>query len=294
MILKRLVIIWSVVASSLYSDVACSYPSFVESMATGKSLRELTGDSDTKRNYATLAKLCVKEIAFVEHGMEWKMLLVTHPKRPKGPFWFLPHDDEQSSFDAALYATLKYGGGFLAVEANERRDFLGQDPNRNFGDTPNNCSLQKAPSPRYSKVIFSIINSYKSSSLPYLALHNNKDGWSGNGGSGGISTLNSTPTSQSYPAFDDITAQTSGLKDEDSMVYIAGTNSSPNGSKVQQLNSIGLNVKYEVVNPSNNDCSLSNYMVLTKRTTNYYNIETEHGDTATQKNMIDRLMKVIR
>ncbi len=291
---KRLVTLLTLAIATLYGEATCKYPSFIEAMGTGKSLGELSGHMDVRRNYASLNKLCTKEISFVENGIEWKMLLVTHPSHPKGAFWFLPHDDENSAFDAALYATLKYGGGFLAVEANDQRFHMGQDPNRNFGDTPNNCKLQKAPAPKYSKTIFGIINTYKPSFMPYLALHNNKDGWTGNGGSGGISILNSTPSSQSYPAFDGIDAQTRGLKDEDSMVYIAGTASAPDKRKLSRLISLELNTKYEAVNRANNDCSLSNYIVLTKGSTNYYNIETEHGDTATQKAMIDRLMKIIR
>ena len=63
------------------------------------------------------------------------MLLVTNEEHPVGPFWFLPHDDENTAFDSAVYATKKYGGGFLAVMANNERYYKGQDPNRNFGDT---------------------------------------------------------------------------------------------------------------------------------------------------------------
>ncbi len=39
---------------------------------------------------------------------------------------------------------------------------------------------------------------------------------------------------------------------------------------------------------------MSNFVVLMKNSTNYYNVEVEHGDTKTQKEMIDRLMKIIK
>jgi hypothetical protein len=55
----------------------------------------------------------------------------------------------------------------------------------------------------------------------------------------------------------------------------------------------GMHVKYEIVNKNNNDCSMSNFIVLNKNS-NYYNIESEHGDIVAQKLMIDRLMKILK
>jgi hypothetical protein len=54
-----------------------------------------------------------------------------------------------------------------------------------------------------------------------------------------------------------------------------------------------MNVKYEIVSPANNDCSMSNYVVLGKHTSRYYNIEAQHGHTRVQKKMVDLLMKKI-
>ena len=278
-----------VVTVFLQAKPLCKRPKFIAPMVQKDSLKQLQNIPDIRRNYNSLKGLCVDQIAFRDGRHIWKMLLVTHPKAPRGPFWFLPHDNEQSAFSAALYATRKYGGGFLAVMSNDRRNFEGQDPNRNFGDTPaaaRNCSKQNEPAPLYGKVIFRIIDTYRAPSMPYLALHNNTNG-------GGISILKSSGSVHSYPAYRTI-INGHGLQDEDNLVYIAGKSKSPNRNKLKKLLKNGLNTRYETVNYANNDCSMSNYVVLKHHTDNYYNIEAEHGDIATQKKMIDILMKILR
>jgi len=286
---------FSLIATVTLSAQTCKRPAYINSLILTNSLKSLQKYPDIQRNYRDLEKLCVDQISFREGKYQWKMLLVTHPKHPKGPFWFLPHDDEQSAFDAAVYATRRYGGGFLAIMAGDKRYFAGQDPNRNFGDTlqtAQRCRGQHSPAPIYSKVIFSIIDTYRGRSLPYLALHNNKNGFGG--GQGTISILNSSTNTPAYPAHSEIYQGHGGLQDEDTLVYIAGMNKTPNHSKLNQLLKSGINTKYERVSPQRNDCSLSNFVVLSKRTTDYYNIETEHGDLKTQMRMIDILMKIIK
>ncbi len=276
----------------------CEMPNNITPLLQKTSLDTLKKESkDIKRNLNALKNLCLNQIVFKEGKYNWKMLLVTHPKHPKGPFWFLPHDDENTAFDAAVYATQKYGGGFLAVMADDKRYFFGQDPNRNFGDTiqtAKTCKQQKYPAPKYSRIIFTIIDTFRARGMPYLALHNNKDGWFGNGGHGGVSILKSSRVVQSYPATRNIGKKDGGLKDEDSLVYIAGFDKKPNQSKLHKLLKLGLNTKYEIIDKAHNDCSLSNYIVLKKGTTDYYNIEAEHKDLVTHKQMIDRVMKLIK
>lgn len=275
----------------------CDIPDQISPLVQKASLTDLKKNSDIRRNFKALKNLCVHKIVFKEGKYNWRMLLVTHPKHSKGAFWFLPHDDENTAFDAAVYATQKYGGGFLAVMANGKRYFSGQDPNRNFGETirtAETCKQQKYPAPKYSKIIFSIINAFRAKGIPYLALHNNKDGWFGNGGHGSVSILRSSKSVQSYPATSNIGTKDGGLKDEDSLVYIAGYDKKPNKNKLNQLLELGLNTKYEIIHKAQNDCSLSNYVVLKKGTSHYYNIEAEHQDLSTQKKMIDKVMKFVR
>ena len=131
-----------------------------------------------------------------------------------------------------------------------------------------------------------IINRYKAPNKPYLALHNNTN-------RGGISILKTSKQTKSFLAYPkEIVLQGKGLADEDSLVYIAGTSPTPPKTKVAKLLNAGLNVKYEIVTPQNNDCSMSNFIVLNYGE-NYYNIEAQHDKTAIQKEMIDRLMRII-
>jgi len=275
----------------------CDIPSNILPLVKKISAKEFFSNSDIKRNSKILKKLCVNIVAFREKNYFWKLLLVRNPTKPKGAFWFLPHDDENTAFDSAVYATQKYGGGFLAILSNNHRYFRKQDPNRNFGTTFKSakiCTKQHYPAPLYSKNIFKIIDSFKKENYPYLALHNNKDGYYGNGGSGGVSILHASKSVHSYKAFKKINTKTKGLRDEDSLVYIAGFSKKPPQKKLLHFLEAGLNVKYEVIRKNRNDCSLSNYVVLNKGTTNYINIETEHGDLVTQKKMIDIVMGLIK
>jgi len=269
----------------------CQVPSSIRSMTKSVSIEQLKSQSsDIRRNYRGLKNMCLNIVTIKEGSYNWRMLLVTHPKHSRGAFWFLPHDNENTAFSSAVYAVQRYGGGFLAVMANNSRYFKGQDPNRNFGDTAKTaqrCSKQKSPAPKYSKTIFKIINTFRGGGYPYLALHNNTNG-------GGVSMLKSSKKVQSYPANGKITRGSGGLSDEDSLVYTAGVSKKPNKNKLNHLLKAGLNTKYEVIDRSNNDCSMSNYVVLKKRTEAYYNIETQHGDFKTQKTMIDRLMRIIK
>ncbi len=122
--------------------------------------------------------------------------------------------------------------------------------------------------------------------MPYLSLHSNTN-------AGGISILKSSKMVKAYPAYPlSAIKKGRGLRDEDSLIYIAGRSNHPPKHILQTLLKHGINTKYEVVNRQNNDCSMSNYVVLAKRA-GYYNIETQHGDSKTQKKMIDILMEQV-
>ena len=267
----------------------CSLPSNVNRFVVQSGLGTLKNYLDIRRNYRFLQGLCVDLISFKEGQFNWKMLLVFNPKAPHGAFWFLPHDNENSAFNSAIYATRKYGGGFLSVVAGGQRYFKGQDPNRNFSDSRARvCSKQLAASPIYTSVVFSIIDTFRASGMPYLALHNNTDG-------GGISVLKSSKYTKSFLAYSvEQVKRGVALADEDSLVYIAGSSFTPPAGKISNLLGLGLNVKYEIVNSRSNDCSMSNYVVIGRGSSNYYNIEAQHGKSAVQKRMIDLLMRVVR
>ena len=289
--MKKILLFLSIFSTLLWSE--CLVPKSIEPLLVKKSLAIV---NDYKRNANDLKRLCVHQLAVKEGKYLWNMLLVTHPNVSIGAFWFLPHDNENSAFDAAIYAVKKYGGGFLSIMANDKRYYKNQDPNRNFSlnaTKEKSCKHQKTSSHKFTKIITSIIQEYTHDKFPILALHNNKNSWYGGVGQGGVSILNSSKSVYSYKAHKDITSYTKGLKDEDSLVYIAGKNVTPNKSILNDLLKRGLNVKYEIVNRHNNDCSLSNYVILNRPNLGYYNVEAEHGDTQTQKIMIDKLMQHI-
>ncbi len=259
----------------------CPLPAGVGDSVKIIHLNSYKESTDLKRNAWSMGSLCANRIAFREGSQQWNFLLVWNPSAPKGPFWYLPHDNEESAFDAAVYAAKRYGGGFLAVEANGQRYASGKDPNRNFKQGSN-----------YSKTIFRIIDTYKNSDMPYLALHSNDEGHLNSGGGGTVSIRNSSKIAQAFPAGRVKTGHQKGLQDEDSLIFLAGK--TIDRKRIEQFNAAGLHVKYETVTASSNDNSMSNYIILQKNGAGYINIEVEHGDTKTQKKMIDKVMKVLK
>lgn len=292
-ILRYIFVIFSLF-NILYAE--CELPNGLQHFSKKVSINEVKAYGDIRRNIERLNHVCIYKVVFEEEKYPWEMLLITHPQHVKGAFWFLPHDDENTAFDAAVYAVNKYGGGFLAVMADNKRYFKGQDPNRNFGDTKQTaktCKQQHYPAPKYSSTVFTIIDKLKKDGYPYLALHNNKNGWYGNGGEGSISMLTSSSIVRSYKVPKD-NNEHSRMNDEDNLIYIAGKNKNPDKNKLDRLLQLGFNVKYEIVSEKNNDCSLSNYIILNKETDSYYNIEAEHNDLETHKIMIDRFFQVLQ
>ena len=258
-------------------DLNCPLPQKLDDTVKQEILSSASDSYDLKQNNMGMGGLCASRVSFDDKGKKWYFILVRNSKQPNGPFWYLPHDNENTAYEAAVYAAKKYGGGFLALEANGKRYTSGKDPNRNF----------KAGS-SYTKNIFKIIDTFKSKTLPYLTLHNNKNGHRKYGGEGTVSMKVSSVHTKSYPAN---TIQSRGLKDEDNLVYLAGRNI--NRKKIQALNGTGVNVKYEVVSSRSNDNSMSNYIALHKTGSGYINIEAQNGDISTQKKMIDKVMKLI-
>lgn len=262
-------------------DTNCPLPGDLGKRVKTIHLNSYKEAADLKRNGWSMGSLCANRIAFHEGNQQWNFLLVWNPSVPNGPFWYLPHDDENSAFDAAVYAAKKYGGGFLAVESNGQRYASGKDPNRNF-----------KKGSYYSKTVFRIIDTYKSSAMPYLALHSNKEGHLNYGGSGTVSMRKNSKNTYAFPAGSIKIGQKKGLHDEDNLLYLAGK--TIDRKMIRELNAMGLHVKVEIITAASDDHSMSNYIVLHKNGNHYINIETEDGDSRTQKEMIDRVMKVIR
>jgi hypothetical protein len=253
-----------------------------------------SGSGDIARHQRSIdaADLCYRRETVREGGFLWTFHVLENRRAADGPFWVLPHDNENSAFEAALHAVLTYGGGLLAVDSAGQRNFRGQDPNRNFSSSAAEsrlCIGQRAPAPAYTRAV---LDHYKGRRGPYLAMHNNRDGWQGNGGSGTISINRTNAVLYSFRG----SAPSGPLRDEDNLVIMAGPRTPAGDPAVRQriaaLNAAGLNVQYKQVTASSFDCSLSDY-VARHRLGEYYNIEAEHGSTAAQIAMTDRLMSVL-
>lgn len=251
--------------------------------------------ADVRRNLGRLkgAPVCYRRQEVNEGGFQWVFHILEHTKAPDGPFWVLPHDNENAAFDAGLHALLTYGGGLLAVDAGGGRSYRGQDPNRNFSTSREEariCRSQRHPAPLYTRAILA---HYTGRRGPYLALHNNGDGHGSNGGEGNISMHRDGPDLSQRPG---ARVGSAALRDEDNLVLMAGLR--PLGAdpaahrRVAELNRAGLNVMYKQVTPTNLDCSLSDHIAW-HRLGDYYNLEAEHGAVATQIEMVDRLMATL-
>jgi hypothetical protein len=249
---------------------------------------------DVQRNLPALRgqPICYRRQEVREGGFDWVFHLLEHRKTPDGPFWVLPHDNEDTAFDAAVDALIRYGGGLLAVDSGGQRQFRGQDPNRNFSSTTAEsrlCRSQRKPAPAFTAAI---LRHHQGHRGPYLALHNNHDGWSGNGGRGTISIHRRAPMLSAYPS-----SRAAGqLRDEDNLIYMAGLRAPTADAEVRgriaALNAAGLNVVYKQVTDTSFDCSLSDY-IARHRLGDYYNLEAEFGQRAAQQEMIDRLMQTL-
>lgn len=172
------------------------------------------------RDPAEWKGLHVSELTFREERAPWRLWRIANVKRPKGPLFFVPHDNENAGFEAGLVALRKYGGVLIAVDSgvspgndgvryNRAVDYGKPiDPNRNF-DTA---------LPGYAH---NILADLAHGAWPIIALHTNAKGFetgssrcnkSDPEGSGVISirfcddTLNPSPSvSKAYPFDDDDT-----------------------------------------------------------------------------------------
>ncbi len=205
--------------------------------------------------------LKVSRIAFSEERATWRLWRIEDLKRPRGPLWFVPHDDENAGFEAALVAIRKHGGTIVAVDSGggrRNRDVTfgqGIDPNRNFRDGL----------PRYPSQVLAAVNR---GAWPIIALHTNSPGFDrsrstcpGRGGEDGdgvisISFCNAVLTPSASKA------RTYPFDDDDVVAFAAhlATQDPRDAFCARQMVAADFNVVSERV--VNSDGSLSNYAVL--------------------------------
>ena len=258
------------------SSTACINPSDIRDRDVSRHSRSLKPGGD----------ICLTTETITEHGRTWKFHIFTNTRR-KGPVWGLPHDNEQSAFDTAMYAIRKYGGKFVSIESGENRIYKGQDPNRNFGlsrsETASCGNMRSKPSPLFTRAFMKHFNTR----YPVLTLHNNTNG-------GGISAARSTRVMKGM--LSPVRGKTS-LGDPDNAILFAGrksyTNSTTAKRTTKYFHANGINVIYEHIRSGKSDCSLSNHVILTSGR-KYFNVEAQHGHGKSQAKIVDTLIKFLK
>ena len=249
----------------------------VDPMAIG------TDDFTRLANPAIWDGLSVSRIEFREDRAFWRVYRIVNLRHPPGPLWFVPHDNENAAFQAAVYAVRSYGGVVIAVE--EARSLDGPDsrmnpdvaygrpidPNRNFrDDTPNYAATILADLGAPPRLI--------------IALHTNEPGYDAsessctppgatNTGKGEISVLlcsdlySPRPSVRAAWPYDDT--------DSVAIVSYLGDRSPASGYCARPLSDADMNIMFEHV--VTGDGSLSNYALF--RGLPYVNLETQDRGT---------------
>jgi hypothetical protein len=228
------------------------------------------------RDAAEWQGLAVTSHEFHEERAAWRLWRIANAKHPKGPLFFVPHDNENAGFEAGLAAVRKFGGVLIAVDSgvspgndgvrmNRAVDYGRPiDPNRNF-DTA---------LPGYAH---RVLEDLAHGAWPIIALHTNAKGFdtadsrcnqSDPQGSGVISIrfcddtlIPSASVSRAYPFDDDDTVAFA--------TFLARNQPSDAFCRDAMVNA-DFNVVQERVVAS--DGSLSNYSVL--HGLSYLNFET--------------------
>jgi len=242
-----------------------------------------TDDFTRLANPAIWDGLSVTRIEFREDRAFWRAYRIVNLRNPNGPLWFVPHDNENGAFQAAVFAVRSFGGVVIAVE--EARSLAGPDsrlngdvafgksidPNRNFrDDTPNYAATLLADLQTGNRLI--------------VALHTNEPGYdasestcaprnAGYTGKGEISVLlcndlySPRPSMNAQWPYDDT--------DSVAIVSYLGDRSPDSGFCSRALSAADMNIMFEHVVKS--DGSLSNYALF--RGLPYVNLETQDRGT---------------
>lgn len=253
------------------------------------------------RDPATWRGLSVHRIEFREERGAWRLFRIVNMKNPRGPLWFVPHDNENAGFEAALAGVRSYGGVVIAVDSGLAQDGVRRnaavdrgrpiDPNRNFHDGL----------PLYARTVLADL---ARGAGPIIALHTNSPGFDTRAsqcnradppGRGEVSIRFCDDVMQPHPS----QARDWPFDDDDSLAYVAyRAGRAPYSAWCGKALALAdFNVVFERVAVS--DGSLSNYALL--RGIPYVNFETQERGldpaalTESRKRltaMIDRAMAV--
>ncbi|MCP3730240.1 hypothetical protein M9978_07335 [Sphingomonas sp. MG17] len=229
------------------------------------------------RDPAAWKGLTVSRIEFREERGAWRLFRIANIAQPRGPLWFVPHDNENAGFEAALAGVRAYGGVVIIVDSGiaEERDGTRRnaavefgrpiDPNRNFRDGY----------PRYAATVLA---DYARGARPIVALHTNAPGFDTTAsrcnqgdpqGRGEVSIRFCDDVMQPHPS----QARAWPFDDDDSLAYVAHRNGAAPFSAYcgKALALADFNIVFEKVTIS--DGSLSNYALL--HGMDYVNFETQ-------------------
>lgn len=226
------------------------------------------------RDPAEWRGLAVSQIEFREERGVWRLFRIANTKKPRGPLWFVPHDNENAGFEAALAGVRKHGGVVIAVDSGIVEDGRRRngavdrgrpiDPNRNFRDGY----------PRYANTVLA---DYRRGARPIIALHTNSPGFDTSAsscnrsdppGRGEVSIRFCDDVMQPSPS----RSRAWPFDDDDTLAYVpwrSGT-SPATAWCGRVLDKADFNVVFERVGVT--DGSLSNYALL--RGLDYVNFET--------------------
>ncbi|MBX3595517.1 hypothetical protein [Sphingomonas sp.] len=227
------------------------------------------------RDPAEWRGLSVTSIEFREERGAWRLWRIANVKKPRGPLWFVPHDNENAGFEAALVGVRAYGGVVIAVDsglADDGRRRNGAvdrgrpiDPNRNFRDGY----------PTYARTVLA---DYAGGAHPIIALHTNAPGFDTSDsrcnrtdrpGSGTVSIRFCDDVMQPRAS----QGRAWPFDDDDSLAYVTyRSGRSPYSAWCGKALALAdFNVVFERVSVS--DGSLSNYALL--HGLDYVNFETQ-------------------
>lgn len=247
-------------------------------------------DADVARHAADLADpaLCITERIVEDGDTIWRLVVIDNAGTP-GPLWAVPHDEEDEAFAAGVRAVRLYGGTMVAIENADARLVDGKDPNQYFARTPEaaaTCPATGGASAAYVEAFLADWNRR----FPVIGLHANWDGYLAAGGLGEISVRRTDAKMIPFPS----PVATGRLADEDTIVMLVSTilpaDNARGQAAVGWFSERGVHVIYRHVTPSNNGCTLADYLTLNALGP-YVNIEVEHGDPVTAHTLVDIVME---
>ncbi len=147
-------------ASTAQSENGCRDPLSIEDLDFARHIEALSSPA-----------ICIAERHIEENDRNWHLIVIRNMDL-SGPFWAVPHDEEDVAFTSAIDAVLRYGGVVVSIENGESRNVDGIDPNHVFALTQEAaaiCETIGAPAPLYVEAFLDPWDR----AFPVIGLHSN-------------------------------------------------------------------------------------------------------------------------